>query len=525
VRELTVLRQKVAEIQGAEGVTQPSPESAEGLIEAIPTSLLILDTDLCVVAVTRYFCEFFQVTPEQAEGQYIYTLMEGQWDIAGLRELLAEALLKGTPLRGFEIEINVDRSEAKVVLLSTRRFEREGVGPNLLLEVQDVTEQRRAEREAIKREKRLQQTRHLAAVAELSAGAAHEVNNALGIISGFAELTLIEAISPKARHNIEIVLAETHRAAQTVHDLLSFSSERRPKLVPIAVKAFLEQVVSLKAPQYAQDNIYLRLQIAPDLPQIDGDRFQLVGLMMNILKNAQQAIAAIRGSGEVIIRARQVENTIRISTSDNGPGISPEHLDQIFNPFFTTQEVGKGTGLGLSIAYGIVRQHGGALWVESVLGEGATFHVELPISEAAGDLKPSVPEPTRVDGRLNPGPVKRILAVNDEPRMRELLAVALSSETHRVDWAKDGEEAWQMVQSQSYDCIVLNLLMPVMSGRQLYPLIKGYDHELAQRCIFITGALFNPEVQEFLEATGNPSLAKPFSLHDIRALVMEAIAS
>jgi CheY-like chemotaxis protein len=216
------------------------------------------------------------------------------------------------------------------------------------------------------------------------------------------------------------------------------------------------------------------------------------------------------GKGKLIIRAYQSGDRIRISIEDDGPGIVAEHLIRIFDPFFTTKEVGRGTGLGLSLAYGIIHQHGGELWAKSVVGKGATFHLELPVSPVAEGVGKSTLEPVE-----EAAATKQILVVNDEPGFRELLAIELSSAGYLVDRAKDGEEAWDMVHSQTYDGIILNLTIPVMGGQHLYRLIQRYDNELAKKCIFITGAIFNSELQEFIAATGNPSLNKPFSLRAI----------
>jgi two-component system NtrC family sensor kinase len=220
--------------------------------------------------------------------------------------------------------------------------------------------------------------------------------------------------------------------------------------------------------------------------------------------------------GEIIIRAHRMGDKIRISFQDNGPGIAPEHLDRIFYPFFTTREIGEGSGLGLSVAYGIIHRHGGNLWAENVNGGGAALHIELPIS--SGVLKADANAPGREQAAI---PLKRLLEVNNEPEFRELLALTLSPEGYQVDRAEDGNQAWDMVQRQAYDCILLNIFMPVMDGRQLYTLIKSYSADLARKCIFVTGATRSPEILEFIAATGNRSCYKPFSLGEIRRLVLE----
>jgi CheY-like chemotaxis protein len=160
-------------------------------------------------------------------------------------------------------------------------------------------------------------------------------------------------------------------------------------------------------------------------------------------------------------------------------------------------------------------RYGGDVWVESVVGKGTTFRIELPISSGVGVEEAPTSEP-----RESAATAVRILAVDIEPAFRELLSITLSADGHMVDRARDGEEAWDLVQSQNYDCITINMGMPRMGGQLLYELIKDYSNELARRCIFITGADRSKEVREFIASSGNPSLGKPFHLDDIRTLVL-----
>jgi CheY-like chemotaxis protein len=207
---------------------------------------------------------------------------------------------------------------------------------------------------------------------------------------------------------------------------------------------------------------------------------------------------------------------IRISIEDNGPGISPEHLERIFDAFFTTRGAAGGTGLGLGITSAIIHQYGGELWAESVVGAGTTFHIELPASSAV-----SVKEDKAKPRELAEPAVaqKHILVVNNELDFLRLLSLALQPEGHIVTRANDGNEAWQMVQHQEYDCIFLNIMMPGMNGQQLYLLIKDHNPDLARKCIFMTGAAGSPQVREFIASTGNSCLAKPFTLKEVRRLV------
>jgi CheY-like chemotaxis protein len=358
-----------------------------------------------------------------------------------------------------------------------------------------------------------------------AAGIAHEINNPLGIISGFAELALLNNALPQpVRDDIRVIYSECNRAARVLHDLLSFAGERPITTVPVDVEAIILQALKLKSNELDVFNINVTPRISPDLPPISSDPDQLIEVILNILDNAQQAMTETRGGGEIEIFAHRVEDRIRISIKDHGPGIPPGNMDRIFQPFFTTKEVGKGSGLGLSISLGILHQHGGDLWAESAPGEGSTFHLELPTNLGSPVDGPHATEPSR-EPAARRGMTRRIMVVNDELGFRQLLSRALAPGGHVVDLAGDWAEAWTLVQTHSYDCVILNLGLPAVNGMQLYERIKNHDPVLASRCVFITGYLLTPELESYLAATGVPYLTKPFAISQIRRLVLQLAES
>jgi len=201
---------------------------------------------------------------------------------------------------------------------------------------------------------------------------------------------------------------------------------------------------------------------------------------------------------------------MEITLADDGPGMAPEVLNRIFEPFFTTKEVGQGTGLGLSISYGIIKQHGGDVWAESVEGEGTTFHITLPV--VAPEEIPVFQAPSSVStGKTT----KHLLVVDDEPHIRDLLRRYLELERYTVDLAEDGHEAWRKLANMEYDCILLDLKMPGMSGPELYQLIHEIGEPLASKVVFITGDTVNPATRDFISKTGNPVITKPFRLEEL----------
>jgi two-component system NtrC family sensor kinase len=173
--------------------------------------------------------------------------------------------------------------------------------------------------------------------------------------------------------------AEAQRAIGIVQDLLSFARKQKPEKILVSINESLESVIRLRSHDMSLDNIKVETELAPNLPKVMGDFQQLQQVFLNLILNAEQAIKEFRNNGNIVIQTKMVDQKIEIEISDNGPGIPQEFQGKIFEPFFTTKEVGKGTGLGLSICYGIIQEHEGIILVESNVGEGVTFTVELPI--------------------------------------------------------------------------------------------------------------------------------------------------
>jgi CheY-like chemotaxis protein/anti-sigma regulatory factor (Ser/Thr protein kinase) len=251
------------------------------------------------------------------------------------------------------------------------------------------------------------------------------------------------------------------------------------------------------------------------LPTTWADGFQLQQVILNLITNAEHALATVSGPKRITLATRFVDGRLEASVTDNGPGIPPEQLDQLFNPFFTTKAVGEGTGLGLSISDGIARQHGGEIRVESRAGEGATFTLVLPRVEApAVAVAASAEEPAAVRPRA-----RTFLLVDDEPAIRQALSIYLRRAGHTVDLAESGQEALTHLGRRHYDGIFLDLRMPDVSGADLYGRLRATDPAQAERVVFASGDVDAHDAREFLRATGRPFLAKPFALSEVSEML------
>jgi two-component system NtrC family sensor kinase len=361
------------------------------------------------------------------------------------------------------------------------------------------------------------QSEKLSAVGEFVAGVAHELNNPLTSVVGFAELMQQTEISEQHRRFLDMIVNSAHRCHKIVQGLLAFARQHKPERKPITVRSLIEATIGILQYQLRTSNIQVAMQLDPKAPRVLGDSHQLQQVFVNIINNARQAIEGYKSQGVIRIHSEVTEKGIRIIFQDDGPGISEENLPKIFNPFFTTKEVGKGTGLGLSLTYGIIKEHGGSIVVESKPGEGATFIVELP------GLVESANPGTSFVARNQPGEFdgsgKRILVVDDEDLILELVREALRTNGCRLDLVHDGDAALHCLRQQDYDVTVCDWRMPGMNGQQLYEQVRSENPKAAAKFLFMTGDVMNEKTQQFLKQTGNVCLAKPFSMDDFRATI------
>ena len=274
------------------------------------------------------------------------------------------------------------------VEVTLNRIEYEG-GPALAMLCRDISSQVRLEAQLLQAEK-------LSAVGQLVAGVAHELNNPLTTIKGYAQLLQGERLPAPVRADLARVEEAADRCRRIVGDLLTFARRYEPQRTETDVNDLLERTVALRSYELRVRNVAVQWDLDPLLPTIQADPHRLQQVILNLIFNAEHAVSGLHEGGRITIRSRALPDGqhIRFEVADNGPGIRPEHIDRLFDPFFTTKEVGSGTGLGLSISYGIVRDHGGRIWVESEFGCGATFCVELPLLPPTGPHVDPQPLPT-----------------------------------------------------------------------------------------------------------------------------------
>jgi len=239
-------------------------------------------------------------------------------------------------------------------------------------------------KQAEEREKELQRelylSSRLASIGELAAGVAHQINNPLTGVLGFSQRLLRKSTDEESTQDLEIIYKEAERAAKVVQSLLTFARRRQPRKQYSDINAILQSVLELRAYEMKTSNIEVITHLAAGLPQIMIDFHQMQEVFLNIILNAEQAIIGANGGGKLTIKTEEKKGYIRITFTDDGPGIPAKELDKIFDPFYTTKAEKGGTGLGLSVCHGIVTEHGGKIYAGNKPGKGATFSIELPLT-------------------------------------------------------------------------------------------------------------------------------------------------
>lgn len=261
------------------------------------------------------------------------------------------------------------------------------LGPAVERELREAEmrhEHKQMEEDKQRMEQQLHVAGRLAAVGELAAGVAHELNNPLAAVQGFAQLLASRSdLDEVIREDIDTIYREAQRAARITQNLLSFARRHNPEKSLMSMNDALAQSLDLHTYSMRVNNIEVVIELDPDLPKTMADFHQMQQVFVNIITNAEQAMTEAHNQGKLSVKTQTVGRNIRISFADTGPGMPKENIDRIFDPFFTTKEVGKGTGLGLSICFGIVHEHGGRLYAKCKPGKGATFIIDMPIVEGS----------------------------------------------------------------------------------------------------------------------------------------------
>jgi signal transduction histidine kinase/CheY-like chemotaxis protein len=386
--------------------------------------------------------------------------------------------------------------------------------------------------EAKERDDQLRQAQKVEALGRLAGGLAHDFNNFLTAIKGYAELLLEDfEAEDKRRSQAEGIIKAADTAAGLTRQLLAFSRKRVAAVEVLALDRLVASTEKMLRRLIGED-VDLTTTIAPDTGCVKADPHQLEQVLLNLVVNARDAMP--RGGSidlelaAVVLSDRHPANGIelqpgryvRLTVRDTGCGMTPEVKARIFEPFFTTKQEGAGTGLGLAVVFGIVEQLGGAIAVDSEINRGTTFHVYLPQSgevQAAADA-------TLPAAAIAPGS-GTILLVEDEPQVAEILMSALHGAGYTVLMASRGPEALEIVRASTarIDLLLTDIVMPGMNGRELADRVRQLQPEI--RTLYMSGYSDDAVLRNGVEAATMQFLAKPFSIKALGAKVREALAA
>lgn len=423
-----------------------------------------------------------------------------------------------------DVELPLTRKDGSTVHVSVApasTFDENGTFTGALCLIRDVTEQKRLLGQ-------LMISDRMASIGTLAAGVGHEINNPLAVV--ISSLSHVAAALRVRSHGasagekddgVGAALADAQEAAERVRvivrDLKMFSRQAEPDaLGPVDVQLALETSLRMAANEI-RHRARLVTRFGP-VPQVDANAGKLGQVFLNLLVNAAQALPdGQMDKNEITVSTRLDGHQVVVDIADTGPGIPAAILDRIFDAFFTTKPVGVGTGLGLAIAHKIVTGFGGQLTVQTRVGKGTTFSVSLPV--ALPRAAPSIPvthaPPSRVHGR--------ILAVDDDVMVSRVLARCLGAD-HDVLSVLSAKEALALcVGGQKFDLILSDLMMPHMTGMDLYRELLVTAPDQAARMVFLTGGAFSKQAQEFLETPGICGIEKPFDQEGLKERVQQLL--
>ncbi|HUE50991.1 MAG TPA: GAF domain-containing protein [Terriglobales bacterium] len=358
-------------------------------------------------------------------------------------------------------------------------------------------------------QEQLLQSEKMSAVGQLIAGVAHELNNPLTAILGYAQLLESEGLGERAADFVSKLFKQAQRTHRVVQNLLSFARQRKPHRQEIDVCRVLEETLTLRDYDLKVNDIKLEREIASDVPAVTADSHQLEQVFLNLINNAVDAMLEAGQGGVLKVRVYLREGKVHIEFADSGPGI--KEPNRIFDPFYTTKSVGKGTGLGLSICYGIIKEHGGEISARNRKEGGAIIEVSLPSAGCSVSPETALPAP-RADFAIE----GRILLVEDEEAVLEFERDVLAGAGAQVVTLMNGEQVKARLLSETFDALIIDGKMPGgWNAPEVYRWIAEKCPGLEKHLLFTFSAVAEPETRAFLHRNNLPYLVKPFEVADL----------
>jgi nitrogen-specific signal transduction histidine kinase/CheY-like chemotaxis protein len=402
---------------------------------------------------------------------------------------------------------------------STPKFNKKGEVIKAICSMRDVTELVETEAKQKRMQQELSLNRRLVAIGQIAAGITHEINNPLTGVIAFAQMLMQMDIPENMKEAVEVIHEGAVRVVGIVDRLRTFARSDRQENEYADINTIITNTLTMLSYEMRSNDIEVTTHLAENLPRTMANTGQLQQVFLNIIINAEQAMATSPRRAKLTITTEQFADRIIVSIRDNGPGIPEETINEIFDPFFTTKDNYSGMGLGLNVSRNIITEHGGEIRVWSKPGLGATFIIDLPIVTDTGEGEPGEPADTEQGEPVG----ARILVVDDEPHICRALDRLLTNKGHLVDTTPSPLTALEMLRDKRYDLILLDLRMPDMSGIELYERIGIISPSLQRKVICVTGDVVSSQNEAFLHKTGIPCVAKPFGVNELMRQVKQVL--
>jgi PAS domain S-box-containing protein len=477
-----------------------SEERWRSLVQNMPEFVITLDLQGFVRTINR---TVEGLTTDDACGQHYSAFMPPEH--AALHERHFRHVMATGETVTFELQGHGERGALAWYETVLAPLRREGEIEAVIVISRNIDQRKRLEDE-------LARSQRLAAIGMLAAGIAHEINNPLTYILGSIDVALARGQDEQSGAALLEARSGAERVRAIVRDLKLLAREHDDVDGPADLRKVVDAAVGI-----ADSELRHRARVVrrdADLPPVRGDEGRLVQVCLNLLVNAMHAIVGndpLQHVVRVTTRWAEDRRAAELVVEDDGEGIPTDVLPQVFDPFFTTKPAGTGTGLGLPICQSIVTAVGGSIAIDSAPGRGTRVGVRLPLAEPVRRTRGTLPEVVAITRR-------RVLVVDDDVAVARALGRMIGDE-HEVHTANDGEEALRMIGREAFDAVLCDVMMPRVSGIDVYERVRAEHPALAQRFALVTGGVFAPDIRARLEAHGVRCLYKPFD----RAALLELV--
>ena len=501
--------------------TTVSRDYVENIFKSMADTLVIADPDGIIRTVNQKTIDILGYTEDELLGQFISTILEEEKEE---EELLFKGtgvadLIRTGEVTGIEkTYLTKDGRKIPVLFSGSAMRGADGKIEGIVCVALDITDRKRVEKEKKDLEARLQQAHKMEAIGTLAGGIAHDFNNLLMAIGGNVSLMLFDMDSSHPFYRfLTSIQEDVTSGAELTGQILGYARKGRYDPKPINLNEWVAKVSDIIVTTRKDTSVHRTL--AEDLFAIEADQVQIQQVLMNLFVNAADAMP---GGGDLILKTANVTdknlqekiyvvkpgNYVRLTVSDTGKGMDKEILDRIFEPFYTTKELGRGTGLGLASAYGIIKGHGGYIDVESEKGRGTTFTVYLPATEKR--VEKTVTTPAQIIKGT-----ETVLLVDDEARIIEVGTKELIKLGYTVLEARDGREAVEVYRDNKdkIDLVILDIVMPHMGGGEAFDRMKEINPKV--KVLLSSGYSIDSQAKEILKRGCDAFLQKPYSINEL----------